>query len=52
MNPKLNVTSTAFLFPLGTLSLRSCGIGMAKMVKSMTIEKPLDAYVAVFVSRQ
>lgn len=48
--PKLNMNSTEFLFVLDTLSVSNSRIGMRRMVKSMAIETPLEAKVAVLLS--
>ena len=49
-SPKLNISSTESLFDRETLSLSSRGIGISKIVKSIAIETPLEAYVAVLLS--
>ena len=46
------MTNTEFLLALETLSLSNRGIGISKMMKSIAIETPLEAKVAVLLSRQ
>jgi hypothetical protein len=51
-SPKLNKINTEFLFPLGTFSFSNWGIGMRRITKSMAMEIPLDANVALLLSIQ